>query len=430
MAPAAPRAAQSAVHQPTVHQPGSGQPESGQPGSGRPGPAPAGSPLAGQPLADGQASLPGAWRRWRVPLSLVAAILLGGTAVALLQPAAPAGYLDPGSARPGGARALADILTSRGHVIVRATTPAAAGAAVGAGRATLLVTSPGLLTGRQLAGLARAQADFVLVAPDRAALAALAPAVTVDGHVPARARRPACGLTAARLAGPASMGGVLLRTALTDAAVCYPADGSPSLVRYQAGGRAITVLGTGAPLANSGLAALGNSALALNLLSARPRIVWLVPAAGPGAAAAGGPRSLTSLIPLPADLVAIQLAIAALLAALWRARRLGPLVPEPLPIVIRAAETTEGHARLYQARRARGRAAAALRAAAVRRIAPGLRLTPADAPAAIVAALAGRTGTSPAQIEALLFGADPADDAALVALASDLDVLEREVRAR
>jgi len=420
MAPAAPRAAQPAVHQPAVH-----QPESGQPGT-----AAAGSPLAGQPLAGGQASLAGAWRRWRVPLSLVAAILLGGTAIALLQPAAPVGYLDPGNARPGGARALADILASHGHVIVRATTPAAAVGVVRAGGATLLVTSPGLLTGRQLAGLARAHADFVLVAPDRAELAALAPAVTIDGHVPARARRPACGLTAARLAGRASMGGVLLRTAPADAAVCYPADGLPSLVRYQAGGRAITVLGTGAPLANSGLAALGNSALALNLLSARPRIVWLVPAARPGAAAPGRRQPLTSLIPLPADLVAIQLAIAALLAALWRARRLGPLVPEPLPIVIRAAETTEGHARLYQARRARGQAAAALRAATVRRIAPGLGLTPADAPAAVVAALAERTGTGAAQIEALLFGADPADDAALVGLASDLDVLEREVRAR
>jgi Domain of unknown function (DUF4350) len=365
-----------------------------------------------------------------VPLSLVVLILLGGTVIALLQPAAPAGYLDPGNAGPGGARALADILTSRGHVIVRATTPAAAISAVGAGGATLLVTSPGLLTGGQLASLARAQADFVLVAPDRAALAALAPAVTIDGRVPARARRPACGLTAARLAGPASMGGVLLRTAPAGAAVCYPADGLPSLVRYQAGGRSITVLGTGVPLANSGLAELGNSALALNLLGGRPRIIWLVPAARPGAAVPGGQQSLTSLIPLPAYLVAIQLAIAALLAALWRARRLGPLVPEPLPIVIRAAETTEGHARLYQARRARGRAAAALRAAAVRRIAPGFGLTPTDAPAAIVAALAERTGTGAAHIEALLFGAEPADDAALVALASDLDVLEREVRTR
>ena len=38
--------------------------------------------------------------------------------------------------------------------------------------------------------------------------------------------------------------------------------------------------------------------------------------------------------------------------ALWRGRRLGPVVDEPLPVVVRAAETTEGRARLY--RRAEG----------------------------------------------------------------------------
>jgi hypothetical protein len=404
------------------------------PAAARSAPAAGARPAAGSPAPGVLSAGPGgARRRWHVPLALVALILLGGTFIALLQPAAtPAGYLDPGNTGPGGARALADILTGRGHIISRVTTPAAAVNAVnaaGAGGATLLVTSPGFLSRGQLAMLARVPGEVILVAPDRAALAALAPAVTVGGHAPVQALPPACGLTAARLAGSAGMGGELLRTTAAGATACYPAAGLPSLVRYQAAGKVITVLGTGMPLANGNLARLGNAALAVSLLSPRQRIVWLVPAAAPGAAAPGTPQSLTSLIPLPAYLVAIQLAIAALLAALWRARRLGPLAAEPLPVVIRASETVEGHARLYQARRARGRAAAALRAAAVRRMAAGLGLTPADAPGAIVAALAGRTGTSAARVEALLFGADPGDDAALVELAGDLDVLEREVRA-
>ena len=34
------------------------------------------------------------WRRWRVPLAIIALILIGGTVVALLQPAPAQGYLD------------------------------------------------------------------------------------------------------------------------------------------------------------------------------------------------------------------------------------------------------------------------------------------------------------------------------------------------
>lgn len=177
------------------------------------------------------------------------------------------------------------------------------------------------------------------------------------------------------------------------------------------------------------MARLGNAALALDLLGTRSRVVWLVP--GPGALAstapAAGSKSLISLIPRPAYLVTIQLVIAGLLAAFWRARRLGPLVPEPLPVVVRAAETVEGHARLYQARRTRDRAASALRAAMLRRTGPALGL-PSDAgPEAVVQVLAVRSGRDPARIEALLYGPAPGDDAAF---AAELDALEKEVRAQ
>ncbi|GDY74619.1 hypothetical protein SAV31267_041040 [Streptomyces avermitilis] len=66
----------------------------------------------------------------------------------------------------------------------------------------------------------------------------------------------------------------------------------------------------------------------------------------------------------------LQLFIAAALAALWRARRLGPLVPERLPVAIRASETVEGRARLYRKANARDRAAAALRSTTRTRLAP------------------------------------------------------------
>jgi len=171
---------------------------------------------------------------------------------------------------------------------------------------------------------------------------------------------------------------------------------------------------------------LPNYNMALNLLRA-PRVVWLVPGLGPPGAS-GGQKTLTQLIPLPVYLVVIQLCLAVVLAALWRARRLGPLVPERLPVVVRASETVEGHARLYQARRARDRAAAALRAAMLARTLPTLGLAPGAGPGEIVPALSARSAGGAARIEAMLFGPAPGDDASLVALAHDLDALEREVR--
>ena len=69
-----------------------------------------------------------------------------------------------------------------------------------------------------------------------------------------------------------------------------PAGRYPSLVRYQRGGRIITVLGTGTPLTNLDLGNNGNAALALNLLASDSRIVWLMPgpAAGAGRPAQAG----------------------------------------------------------------------------------------------------------------------------------------------
>lgn len=398
------------------------------------------------------------WQQWRVPLALVALILLGGTVIALLKPTTViTGYLDPAGTDPPGARALADILSDRGDKVVRVTTPASAeaAAAAGPGGVTLVITSPRLLTAQQLVGLARVAADRVLVGPDRAAVTALAPEVRLAGTATVQALPPGCGLAAAQLAGNADVGGLRLqlrpesrpprrprsgtsraaqgraaqgRAAQGGATLCYRTGGSASLVRYAASGRAITVLGSGNALTNGSLARLGNASLALNLLGARPRIVWLVP--GPqmqGGGLTGRPVSLLGLIPLPAYLVTIQLGVAVVFAALWRARRLGPLVPERLPVVVRASETTEGHAALYRSRRTRGRAADALRTAMLVRTLPALGL-PADArPGEVISAVSARSGSAGATIDAMLFGPTPGDDAALVTLANDLDALERKV---
>lgn len=379
-------------------------------------------------------------RRLRFPLGLAAFILLAGVTGALLQPHAGPRYLDTRDAGPFGARALAQILVHRGQRVVQVSTPQQAARSATAST-TIVITGPAFLDRRALASLSRIPGDRMLVEPDGAALRALAPGIRAAGIVPVAAVGPACGLAAARLAGDAEMGGVILRspargpTGATSgtwnaraAGECYPAVTGASLIRYEAGGRTITVLGTGTPLSNGNLADRGNAALALNLLAGNPAIIWLTPGSAALATGAGGRRAVTDLIPVAADLIAIQLLIAVVLAALWRGRRLGPLVAEPLPVVVRAAETVEGHGRLYRARRSRDRAAQALRAGVAGRLVARLGL-PADAsPATITAAVAARSGRDAQGVDAMLFGPAPGTDQALVQLASGLDDLEREVR--
>jgi len=371
------------------------------------------------------------WRQWRAIVVIVIIVVLAGIAIALLQ-SAPAPYLSPDSTAADGTHALADILQARGQQVL---STAAAGSAAAAARpdSTLVITSPQYLTTGQLGSLARVPADLLIVEPTPAALRVLAPAVRIATVPAVGPLPPACRLAAADLAGPADLGGAgfQVQPGTPGASQCYPAAGQATLVQLTAGGRLITVLGSGAPLTNGQLASQGNAALAINLLSAARRVVWLVPepAAAVGAAPAG-PRSFTSLIPLPARLVAIQLGVTVLLLALWRARRLGSLVSEPLPVVVRASETVEGHAALYRSRQARDRAAAALRAATLSRIGPAVGLPNGAAPAAVTATLAGRSALTQQRIGELLYGPAPASEARLVSLADDLDALEEEVRGK
>lgn len=381
--------------------------------------------------ADGP-GVAGRWREWRNPLLIIVVVLLAGVAIALLQSPPVTGYLSPDSTGADGARAIADILSGRGHSVQPVTTvPAAVGAA--ASGTTLVITSPYLLTTGELDALARTRANLVVAEPDQDAVAALAPRLSLGGSAAVGVLLPGCALPAATLAGGADMGGpgLRMRPGRAGVTLCYFSGGLATLAQFRSDGRLVTVLSTGIPLTNGYLARQGNAALAINLLSSGGRVIWLVPpvpaATGTGGSGGGSP-SFLSLVPFPVYLVAIQLALAVLLTAVWRARRLGPLAAERLPVVVRASETVEGHARLYQSRHARDRVAATLRAATVTRLAPAVGLPASAAPAAVTAALAARSTLDEARIADLLYGAPPGSDAALVTLASDLDALEGEVR--
>lgn len=372
------------------------------------------------------------WRSMRVPLLAAAALLLVSITLAVLAGRGSSGQLDPDSYEPGGARAAAQLLRAEGvDVHVVRTVADARAAAPGA---TVLVTNPLLLPPDQLVVATAPAAGVVLVQPAPDSLAAIGSDLVPLLKEDVGKRRPGCTLPAAAQAGEAEVGGIEYARVATfntePLVLCYRPDDfaetpSAPLVRE---GR-VTVLGAGDFLTNKRLDRTGNAALALGLLGERADLVWFRPSLDDPALKAGGSKPLEVLLPKSVKVGFLQLAFAAVVVALWRARRLGPVVSEPLPVVVRASEATEGLARLYRRAGARHRAAAALREAAVRSIAPrfGLPAVGSD-PNAVTEAVARHTGRPSHEIGTLLYGEAPGDDAALVTLADDLDTLAAQLR--
>ncbi|WOT36476.1 DUF4350 domain-containing protein [Streptomyces coeruleorubidus] len=376
------------------------------------------------------------WTRARgIALALVL-LLVGAIAIAVIRSDARHGELDPRSADPNGSRAV-ELLADRGVDTRVVTTLDEAAAATGRDT-TLLVAVPDLLSRSQQSRLHNAFADSdgrtVLVAPGSASVERLAPGVTADPATSLDSTlSPDCDLPAARRAGTADTGGVRYTTTHLDADKCYTSERLATLLRLPAptGDGDTVVLGAPDILLNDRLDKQGNASLALQLLGSRPHLVWYLPSlSDTSATGTDDERSFFDLLPSGWLWGTLQLFIAAALAALWRARRLGPLVPEKLPVAIRASETAEGRARLYRKADARDRAANALRSTTRTRLAPltGVPVTQAHTPEALLPALSAHLHGDGQDLRTLLFGPPPSDDAALIALADQLDALEREVR--
>ncbi|MBW8806967.1 MAG: hypothetical protein JF587_24395, partial [Catenulisporales bacterium] len=158
-----------------------------------------------------------------------------------------------------------------------------------------------------------------------------------------------------------------------------------------------------------------------------PTVVWYLPDSADPDAVSSDHKSFTEVLPAGWRWGALTMVLAVALLAGWQARRLGPVVAERMPVAVRAAETVEGRARLYERGRVTDRAAGALRDAARARLTVRLSLPRAAAPGDVAAAIAARGGPPATETLRVLAGPVPADDAALVGLASALDRLEAEV---
>jgi hypothetical protein len=387
-------------------------------------------------------------------------VLIALAGLALTGGGEAADRLSPTSPAPSGAKAVVEVLREEGvSVTVASSLAEVADAASDPAHTTIVLHDPeSLLDADQLTEVGGLAAHILLIDPAFAQLSALVPGVAAAGvtawnpdDTDDAGLATDCSLPAAVAAGTVTGGGAGYRVVddSLDAVTCLGSgDDVYSLIRVAAGsgdggsggagsgdggddssdgagsGGVRTVLGASDALTNEKIIAAGNAALALTLLGENDNLIWYVPSLAD--LAGDTPPTLAELSPgwvIPSALLAILVALA---AAVWRGRRFGPLVVENLPVVVRASETMEGRARLYEKGSARLRALDALRIGAVERLGRQCGLPRTATVAEVIAAVASVTGRPLSEVSAMLLDASPHSDAELVRLSDDLLTLERD----
>jgi hypothetical protein len=365
------------------------------------------------------------WRGARWVLLALAVIVGVATLSTYLTAPRPGGPMDPESTSPEGARALVTILRERGVDVIAAGDIAAAESAARPDTLILVAQTLYLFDDDLVRRLAALPGDRLLLEPVSRTREELAPQIRLDDVSPFGNTRPDCDLREATRAGEVQFGLSDAYEATGDVPVtrCY----GGALVRYIDNGREVTVVSSAGFMTNSGLLKEGNAALAMNLAGSHPRVIWYAPQHSEDGGESAGGGTIFALMPDHVKWIALQLCLGVALLAVWKGRRVGPLVAEELPVVVRASETVEGRGRLYRSRRACDRAAEALRTATLQRMTPRLGLGPDAQPPAVAQAVADRCGLYPQAVAHTLFGPPPANDADLVNLAHELDNIERQV---
>lgn len=350
------------------------------------------------------------------------AVLIGAVA---LTPRTSSEPLDPASAGPDGSRAVAQVLGQHG-VDVTITHRVSELRSDDVRGATLVLTRPQLLapaTLQRTMAVAAGARRLVIVDADPSTINVLGlPIPQVDPTESQPVSRCSVSWLDGLRLSYADISYRLDNTGQT----CFGEGGEGAVVVLPAQGHApeTVLLGSHAVLANKTVVDADNAAIILRTLGATDHLVWFAPSLATGDSdAAQGPKWPGWFHP------ASWLAGAVILIVMvWRGRRFGRLVPEPLPVVVPAGETTRSRGQLYRKARDHARASAVLRLATRTRLARYLGLAPNGRPETLVDRTARAAEHDPRQVAELLYGADPPDDQAMTALAQNLQQLERQVR--
>ncbi|MGZ4599681.1 MAG: DUF4350 domain-containing protein [Oryzihumus sp.] len=391
--------------------------------------------MTGAGTGTGPGGLLARLRRHRAAAGIGLLILLAAVVLTVLTgtSAENAAPLDPDNAGPGGARALAEVLQQHGvRVDVVRSEAELLDAGVDAGT-TVLVTSTASLSRTTTAHLgrhARRASSIVLLDPGQDVTEGLGLPVDVRAGpvwdaVPAGCDEPSLGRGLEISGGdrvylPRHYFPPSVSTCFADlgGGVMASVDASASHPR-------VVLLGSPEALANRSILRADNAAIALRLTGGTDHVLWYV--ASDLDVPVTDPTSLDALLPRWLGPGLVLGASAVLALVLWRGRRLGRLVVEPLPAVVSATETTRSRSRMYRKAGDRTRAAAVLQAGTRNRLTAYLGLPRGTDPATLAAAVAAVTGRRTDEVGAALTR-PPADDSSLIALGQLLAVLEKEVR--
>jgi hypothetical protein len=366
-------------------------------------------------------------------------------------------FLSPRSEGGHGAATLAGSLSDAGVTVDQYTDPTAAFQAAATGDATVFVPAPQYLNSDEwylLSGLRETEARVVLVLPPPTYLTTAGLYEKTERIATKTVAPGDCGLAEAEEAGAAAV----LRQpydAREDSGSDYASprewqwcyDGG--LAWNQAQGYQEIVIGSPEPFTDEHIGDAGNMKLATGLLAAHSTVVWLdqhsltprpQPSIPDRPTSSDRPTQEPSRDPiqypgardpspvytaLPAWIWAglVGLLLAGIGVVLWKGRRLGPPVVEPLPVTVPSAETVHGRARLYRRAGAYPETLRALRAGALHRIRPTLRISSQADDTEIVTAVTARIGWTSQQVTEILFSAQPSTEAQLLGITAALDDL-------
>jgi len=227
----------------------------------------------------------------------------------------------------------------------------------------------------------------------------------------------------------------------SEARTCYGDLSGSYVTEQQVGSGSLVTLGSPYLWVNSRLwpdkenggEPLDNAAMGLRLLgpsadgaSVGTRITFVDAVASPGTMP-NGTQSPMELIPVGVKLGLVQMLAAFGIYSWWRARRLGSVMAESMPVEIAGSELVVAVGDLLRRKGSPQRAADVLRADARRELARRLGVPPDAPPAAVVSVVAGRSNRSPDELRGALADAPVTGADQLVRLAATLSDIRQEV---
>lgn len=378
----------------------------------------------------GKTRFAGRLRRWRSLIVIIISVLVVGVLSMLIRPTGNTIPLHPQNSEETGAMALTQILKERG-VQVQTTGSVSSAVSQADANTTVFVYDAYFVDTSRYSDIVAAGANLVVVEPSVQTLRSLDLDLAIGNQEfsqnPSELVTAQCDDPDAQAANAIPVGSRgFVASADSDAIVCFAPETTGPFATSADG--KVRLFSEPNALMNENLATAGNAALAIRALGEKENVVWLIPSRSQGEVGAEAPSMMDFLPPWFGTIMALAVAIVVFLA-FWRGRRMGRLVTEPLPVVVRAAESTIGLGRMYRRSSEIGHAAQALRAGTALRCAQRLGVAPTAPGTAIASAVAHAINRPYEEIADLFLGSPPTNEAGLIALAQMLDRLESEVHA-